>query len=70
MQKITRESLIKSIIAKKIINYSGDIYLNIENYKKHLNELYHYWEHRSSQELCEEYNKLESKNITLEDLIP
>jgi hypothetical protein len=64
MVSYTRDMLIKRIVAKEMMDYSG------EDYHKHLKELYHKWEHESSENLCLKYNQLESSNISVDILIP
>ena len=64
MVSYTRDMLIKSIVAKEMINFSG------EDYHKHLKEMYHKWEHESSENLCHKYNQLENAHITVDLLTP
>jgi len=64
MVSYTRDMLIKGIVAKEMIDYTG------EDYHKHLKELYHKWEHESSETLCKKYNELEKANITVDLLTP
>ena len=53
MVSYTRDMLIKGIVAKEMIDCTG------EDYHKHLKELYHKWEHESSETLCKKYNELD-----------
>ena len=41
-----------------------------EDYHKNLKELYHKWEHESSETLCKKYNQLTDTNITVDSLTP
>jgi hypothetical protein len=56
--------LIKGIVAKEMIDYTG------EDYHKRLKELYHKWEHESSETLCKKYNQFEDTSINVDSLTP
>jgi hypothetical protein len=64
MTKLTREVLIKTIVADEMRLCDGF------EYTKHLKSLYHKWEHESSEVLCTKYNQLNSTNISVDSLIP
>jgi len=64
MVSYTRDMLIKGIVAKEMIDCTG------EDYHKHLKELYHKWEHESSETLCKKYNQLEDTSINVDSLTP
>jgi hypothetical protein len=64
MVSYTREILIKSIVASEMVNRNG------ENYHKDLKDLYHKWEHESSENLCKKYNEINMTNLNLSSLIP
>jgi hypothetical protein len=64
MVSYTRDVLIKSIVAKEMASCTG------EDYHKNLKELYHKWEHESSETLCKKYNQLTDTNITVDSLTP
>jgi hypothetical protein len=64
MVSYTREMLIKSIVASQMVGISG------ENYHKDLKDLYHKWEHESSENLCKKYNEINMTNINLSSLKP
>ena len=64
MTHLTRDVLVKTIVAEEMIGIGG------EDYTKQLKELKHKWEHASSEELCRKYNQLKYTNITVEILSP
>jgi len=64
MSNLTREVLIKTIIAKEMMECTG------EGYHQKLKFLYHKWEHESSENICKKYNELETTNVTVDDLKP
>jgi len=64
MSNLTRDALIKSIVAKEIVSCDGI------DYVKNLKDLYHKWEHVSSDELCKKYNELAHTNLTVDLLVP
>ncbi len=60
MTKITRSHLIKSIVAEEMrLLESG------ESYTKTLSDVYKVWEHKSSDELCSKFNKINNNSITV-----
>ena len=64
MTHLTRDVLIKTIIATEMQTNEG------KDYTKQLKETKHKWEHASSEELCKRYNKIKDTNITVEILTP
>jgi hypothetical protein len=64
MTHLTRDVLIKTIIATEMQTNEG------KDYTKQLKETKHKWEHASSEELCKRYNKIKDTNITVETLTP
>ena len=64
MTHLTRDVLIKTIVATEMQNNGG------EDYTKQLKETKHKWEHASSEELCKRYNQIQDTNITVETLTP
>jgi len=64
MTHLTRDVLIKTIVATEMQNNGG------EDYTKQLKETKHKWEHASSEELCKKYNQIQKANITVEILAP
>ena len=66
--KYTRDMLVKSIVANRMsdVDSSGD---NAQ-YVSQLKDLYHKWEHVSSEELLLMYNKIQKTAITLSQLTP
>jgi|TARA_R100001510_G_C7440804_1_gene70136 hypothetical protein len=64
MTSLTRDVLIKSIVADEMVGAGGTEYIN------HLKNAYHRWEHESSDALCKRYNSIKHTNITVENLNP
>ena len=64
MTHLTRDVLVKTIVAEEMMDISG------EDYTKQLKELKHKWEHASSEDLCKRYNQIQNANITVEILAP
>ena len=64
MTHLTRDVLIKTIIATEMQNNGG------EDYTKQLKEIKHKWEHASSEDLCKRYNQITDTNITVDYLNP
>ena len=62
MTRLTRDVLIKTIVASEMRGING------EDYTKQLKETKRKWEHESSEKLCKRYNELESQNITVDGL--
>ena len=64
MTHLTRDVLIKTIVATEMQTNDG------EDYTKQLKETKHKWEHASSEELCRKYNQIQDTNISVETLMP
>lgn len=64
MSNITRDYLIKVVVAEEMIGYDGPDYSN------YLKQMYHKWEHESSDALCKRYNSLKNTNLTVDVLTP
>ena len=64
MSNLTRDVLIKTIVANKMRTCDGI------DYTKTLKSLYHVWEHASSEELCKVYNEISSTQLTVDALNP
>ena len=64
MTNLTRDVLIKTIVANEMRSHDGS------DYTKQLKTVYHKWEHESSEELCKQYNKIVDANLTVEALNP
>ena len=64
MTHLTRDVLVKTIVAEEMMGIGG------EDYTKQLKEIKHKWEHASSEELCKKYNTLKHTKLTVELLDP
>jgi len=64
MAPLTRDVLIKTIVAAEVTSTDGN------NYIQNLKNAYHFWEHESSDSLCKKYNSIRQTNLTLEMLEP
>ena len=64
MSNLTRDVLIKTIVADKMKSCDGS------DYTETLKSMYHVWEHASSEELCRVYNQITSTNLTVDLLTP
>lgn len=64
MTNLTRDVLIKSIVAEEMKECDGN------DYTKRLKNVYHKWEHESSEVLCKQYNKIVNTNLTVDVLAP
>jgi len=64
MTHLTRDVLIKTIVADEMVGCGGT------DYVQNLKSAYHRWEHQSSESLCRKYNKIKDTNITVETLTP
>ena len=64
MSNLTRDSLIKTIVAKEMQTCDSSDYTQI------LKKSYHKWEHESSAVLCQKFNQIQHTNITVDLLIP
>lgn len=64
MTNLTRDVLIKTIVADEMRDNDG------YEYTQHLKNVYHKWEHESSEKLCKRYNKIVHANLTVDLLTP
>ena len=64
MTHLTRDVLIKKIVADEMVGLGGTDYL------QNLKSAYHKWEHESSDSLCKKYNQIQNANISVEILEP
>ena len=66
--KYTRDMLVKSIVANRMSDVEPSDYK--QKYVSQLKDLYHKWEHVSSEELILMYNKIQKTAITKSQLTP
>ena len=64
MTHLTRDVLIKTIVAEEMVGCGGT------DYVQNLKSAYHKWEHESSDSLCKKYNQIQKANISVEILEP
>jgi len=64
MTHLTRDVLIKSIVAEEMRSSDGN------DYVKSLKDAYHRWEHQSSDDLCRKFNSIKHTTISVEQLEP
>jgi len=64
MTHLTRDVLIKSIVAEEMRSSDGNDYL------QSLKDAYHRWEHQSSDDLCKKFNSIKHTTISVENLEP
>jgi|TARA_B100000282_G_scaffold56117_1_gene36882 hypothetical protein len=64
MTHLTRDVLIKKIVADEMVGLGGTDYI------QNLKSAYHKWEHESSDSLCKKYNQIQNANISVEILDP
>jgi len=64
MTHLTRDVLIKSIVAEEMRSSDGNDYL------QSLKDAYHRWEHQSSDDLCKKFNSIKHTTISVEQLEP
>ena len=64
MTHVTRDVLIKKIVANEMVGYGGTDYLQA------LKDAYHKWEHQSSDVLCNQYNSINKTKLTVDALKP
>ena len=64
MTHLTRDVLIKKIVADEMVGLGGTDYI------QNLKSAYHKWEHESSDSLCKKYNQINHTNISVEILDP
>lgn len=64
MTHLTRDVLIKKIVADEMVGLGGTDYI------QNLKSAYHKWEHESSDSLCKKYNQINHTNVSVEILDP
>ena len=64
MFTLTRDVLIRTIVANEMKEHDGS------NYTQQLKNMYHKWEHQSSDVLCQKFNQIEKSNVTVDILKP
>ena len=64
MTHLTRDVLIKSIVAEEMRSSDGN------DYVQSLKDAYHRWEHQSSDDLCRKFNSIKHTTISVEQLQP
>ena len=64
MTHLTRDVLIKKIVADEMVGLGGTDYI------QNLKSAYHKWEHQGSDALCHRYNQINHTNISVEILDP
>ena len=64
MTPLTRDVLIKKIVADEMVGLGGTDYI------QNLKSAYHKWEHQGSDVLCQRYNQINHTNISVEILDP
>ena len=64
MFTLTRDVLIRTIVANEMKEHDGS------NYTQQLKNMYHKWEHQSSDVLCQKFNQIEKSNDTVDILKP
>ena len=64
MTHLTRDVLIKKIVANEMVGYGGTDYIQA------LKDAYHKWEHQSSDDLCRKFNSIKQTTISVEQLEP
>ena len=64
MAHLTRDVLIKSIVAEEMRSSDGN------DYVQSLKDAYHRWEHQSSDDLCRKFNSIKHTTISVEQLQP
>ena len=64
MTHLTRDVLIKTIVAEEMRSSDGN------DYVQSLKDAYHKWEHQSSDDLCRKFNSIKHTTISVEQLEP
>ena len=64
MTPLTRDVLIKKIVADEMVGCGGTDYI------QSLKDAYHKWEHQSSDDLCRKFNSIKHTTISVENLEP
>jgi len=62
MTNLTRDLLIKAVVAEEMRGVNGNVYT------EQLKTTYHKWEHASSYDLCIKYNQINKTKITVDVL--
>ena len=61
---LTRNELIKVVVAEAMVDCESP------NYSQTLKKMYHKWEHASSEDLCNEYNRINNCSLSVDLLYP
>ena len=64
MTHLTRDVLVKAIVAEEMRFLTGNDYI------QSLKDAYHKWEHQSSDDLCKKFNSIKHTKISVEQLEP
>ncbi len=64
MTHLTRDVLVKAIVAEEMRSLDSDDYI------QSLKDAYHKWEHQSSDDLCRKFNSIKRTTISVEQLEP
>ena len=64
MTHLTRDVLVKAIVAEEMRSLTGNDYI------QSLKDAYHKWEHQSSDDLCRKFNSIKHTKISVEQLEP
>ncbi len=64
MTHLTRDVLVKAIVAEEMRSLDSDDYI------QSLKDAYHKWGHQSSDDLCKKFNSLKHTTISVEQLEP
>ena len=64
MTHLTRDVLIKSIVAEEMRSSDGNVYV------QSLKKAEHKWGHQSSDDLCRKFNSIKHTTISVENLEP
>lgn len=61
---LTRNELIKVVVADAMVHSKPT------DYSQTLKKMYHKWEHASSEDLCNEYNRINNCSLSVDLLYP
>lgn len=61
---LTRNELIKVVVADAMVDCESP------NYSETLKKMYHRWEHASSEDLCNQYNRIKKCSVSVDILYP
>lgn len=61
---LTRNELIKVVVADAMVDCESP------NYSETLKKMYHKWEHASSEDLCNQYNRIRNCSVSVDLLYP